>query len=172
MFDYVWSEKFKFLVSEKAAGEADKNTEVNDLNETAAEEEECSSIRLTNDSSARKHPRDWPAPEWFCEALGTSLGPRSFHGNVRFLISDPLARCMNYPDNIIGHHKFIRQLWIYMSYLPLNRKHFDPVNTDFASVFGINIVKWADLRTCLQEHVYFKSSLVGVFSGQKMPGAS
>ena len=72
----------------------------------------------------------------------------------------------------ITHHKFIRQLWIYMSYLPLNRKHFDPVNTDFASVFGINIVKWADLRTCLQEHVYFKSSLVGVFSGQKMPGAS
>ena len=49
MFDYVWSEKFKFLVSEKAAGEADKNTEVNDLNETAAEEEECSSIINTFD---------------------------------------------------------------------------------------------------------------------------
>ena len=88
------------------------------------------------------------------------------------MISDPLARCINYPDNIIGHHKFIRQLWIYMSHLPLNKKHSDPVNTDFASVFGIEIVKWADLRTCLKEHVYFKSSLVGVFSGQKMPGAS
>ena len=44
----------------KAAGEADKNIEVSDLNETAAEEEECSSKRLSNDSSARKHP-DWPA---------------------------------------------------------------------------------------------------------------
>ena len=70
------------------------------------------------------------------------------------------------------HHKFIRGLWIYMKYLPLNKEHFDPVNTQFASVFGSEIVKWSDLRAYLQEHVYFNSSLVGVFTGKKMPGAN
>ena len=79
----------------KAAGEVDKDTEVSDLNETASEEEECSSTRLTNDRNAQKHLCDWPLPEWFCEALGTSLGTRSFHGNVKFLISDPLSRYMS-----------------------------------------------------------------------------
>ena len=105
----------------------------------------------------------------FCEALGTY---RIHHGNVKFLISDPLGKCMNHPDTLIQHHKFIRRLWIYMSYLPLNKEHFDPVNTEFALVFGSEIVKWSDLRAYLQEHVYFNSSLVGVFSGKKMPGAN
>ena len=157
----------------KAAGEADRNTaeesQNSDLNVTAAEEECAASTRLTDDPRARNHPRDWPAPEWFCEALGTY---RIHHGNVKFLISDPLGKCMNHPDTLIQHHKFIRRLWIYMSYLPLNKEHFDPVNTEFALVFGSEIVKWSDLRAYLQEHVYFNSSLVGVFSGKKMPGAN
>ena len=57
-----------------------------------------------------------------------------------------------------------------MSYLPLNKEHFDPVNTEFeTTVFRSEIVKWSDLRAYLQDHVYFNSSLVGVFGGNKMP---
>ena len=58
-----------------------------------------------------------------------------------------------------------------MSYLPLNKEHFDPVNTEFetVTVFRSEIVKWSDLRAYLQDHVYFNSSLVGVFGGKKMP---
>ena len=154
----------------KLAEEAERNKEQNsDLNVTAAAEEVCTSTRLTDDANARKHPRDWPAPEWFCEALATY---RIHHGNVKFLISDLLGKCMNHPDTLIQHHKFIRRLWIYMSYLPLNKEYFDPVNTEFESVFGSAIVKWTDLRAYLQDHVYFNSSLVGVFSGKKMPGAN
>ena len=154
----------------KLAEEAERNKEQNsDLNVTAAAEEVCTSTRLTDDANARKHPRDWPAPEWFCEALATY---RIHHGNVKFLISDLLGKCMNHPDTLIQHHKFIRRLWIYMSYLPLNKEYFDPVNTEFESVFGSAIVKWTDLRAYLQDHVYFNSSLVGVFSGKKLPGAN
>ena len=71
---------------------------------------------------------------------------------------------------MIIHSKFTRQLWIHMSYLPLNKDYFDPVDTPFERIFGSEIVKWTDVRAYLQDHMYFNSTLVGVFSGKKMPG--
>ena len=68
------------------AEEAERNKEQDchnsNLNATAAVEEVCMSTRLTDDPNA------------LCEALATY---RIHHGNVRFLISDPLGKCMNCP---------------------------------------------------------------------------
>ena len=68
------------------AEEAERNKEQDchnsNLNATAAVEEVCMSTRLTDDPNA------------LCEALATY---RIHHGNVRFLISDPLDKCMNCP---------------------------------------------------------------------------
>ena len=62
-------------------------------------------------------------------------------------------------------------LYLYFySLLPLNKDYFDPVDTPFERIFGSEIVKWTDVRAYLQDHVYFNSTLVGVFNGKKIPG--
>ena len=148
----------------KAAQEAEEA-----LNATAHVEceNDITSSRIRNDWEAREHPRDWPAPRWFCDAIGTY---RNFHGNTKLLISDQLNKCIAHHATMIIHSKFTRQLWIHMSYLPLNKDCFDPVDTPFERIFGSELVKWTDVRAYLQDHVYFNSTLVGVFSGKKMPG--
>ena len=148
----------------KAAQEAEEA-----LNATAHVEceNDITSSRIRNDWEARDHPRDWPAPRWFCDAIGTY---RNFHGNTKLLISDQLNKCIAHHATMMIHSKFTRQLWIHMSYLPLNKDYFDPVDTPFERIFGSEIVKWTDVRAYLQDHVYFNSTLVGVFSGKKMPG--
>ena len=53
-----------------------------------------------------------------------------------------------------------------MSYQPLNKDEF--IATDrCVPVFGSGVKKWTDIKKYLGEHVFFRSSRVGVFSGKK-----
>ena len=58
-----------------------------------------------------------------------------------------------------------------MRHFPVNADEFIPSDR-FAAVFGRqkwdDAKKWDDLRSLLSEHVYYNSSLVGVFSGRKL----
>ena len=108
-------------------------------------------------------PRGYPAPDWFCDLLGT----RQRHGNVKFLITKDLQTMLGYhADYVITHYQFVRRLWAYMSYLPLNKDEFIP-NERCAPIFGSGVKKWSDIKKYLGDDVFYSSSRVGVFSGKK-----
>ena len=69
---------------------------------------------------------------------------------------------------MITHYQFVRRLWAYMSYLPLNkeRDEFIPIDR-CVQIFGSGVKKWSDIKIYLGDHVFFSSSRVGVFSGKK-----
>ena len=114
-------------------------------------------------SSIMKVPRGYPAPEWFCDLLGT----KQRHGNVKFLITPALQTMLgHHADYVITHYQFVRRLWAYMSYLPLNKEEFIP-NERCATIFGSGVRKWSDIKKYLGEDVFFSSSRVGVFSSKK-----
>ena len=123
---------------------------------------------VIDDPDVRKHPRDWPAPKWWCDILDTYKPGLKLHGNVKFLISKKLQNSMNYSDDVISHTKFVRLLWMKMRSLPMNRTCFDPAGTAFTEIFGTDIVKWSSLRASLAPHVFLNSSRIGVFSGKKL----
>ena len=123
-----------------------------------------SSSRLEDDPDARNHPRDWPAPKWWCDAIGTY---KHYHGNMKFSISKPLQKSMNYSTAEISHATFLRMLWTSMKTIPMNRDCFEP-KYDLKEVFGTDVVKWTSVRDYLAPHVYFHSSKTGVFSGKKL----
>ena len=109
-------------------------------------------------------PPRYPAPDWFCDLLGS----RKHHGNVKYLISDQLKAAIgHHTGNVITNYQFARRLWAYMSHFPVNADEFIPSDR-FAAVFGSGVKKWDDLRSLLSDHVFFNSSLVGVFSGKKL----
>ena len=114
-------------------------------------------------SSIMKVPSGYPAPEWFCDLLGT----RQHHGNVKFLMTPALQTMLgHHADYVITHYQFVKRLWAYMSYQPLNKDEF--IATDrCVPVFGSGVKKWSDIKKYLGEHVFFRSSRVGVFSGKK-----
>ena len=119
----------------------------------------------TYPSSIMKVPSGYPAPEWFCDLLGT----RQHHGNVKFLITPALQTMLgHHADYVITHYQFVRRLWAYMSYLPLNKEkdEFIP-NERCAPVFGSGVKRWSDIKKHLGGHVFFRSSRVGVFCGKK-----
>ena len=110
----------------------------------------------------------WPALKWFCELLGT----RDHHGNVKFLVSDELRSMIgHHSGNVITNYIFVKRLWAFMSHHPLNEVYFVP-SEKFAVKMLRNerpeTVNWITFRSCLKDHVYFNSSLVGVFSGRKL----
>ena len=110
-----------------------------------------------------KVPSGYPAPEWFCDLLGT----RQHHGNVKFLMTKELQTMLgHHADYVITHYQFVRMLWAYMSALPLNKDEFIPIDR-CVPVFGSGVKKWSDIKKYLGEHVYFRSTRVGVFSGKK-----
>ena len=114
-------------------------------------------------SSIMKVPRGYPAPEWFCDLLGT----KQRHGNVKFLITPALQTMLgHHADYVITHYQFVRRLWAYMSYLPLNKEEFIP-NERCATIFGSGVRKWSDIKKYLGEDVFFSSSRVGVFSSKR-----
>ena len=91
------------------------------------------------------------------------------HGNVKFFISEEVRRLIGYKsNNEITHTQFI------MSHYPLNDEEFVPMPA-FTALFGNKFVlpdgcvKWMMIKDILSEHVYFNSSLVGVFSGRRHP---
>ena len=110
----------------------------------------------------------WPALKWFCELLGT----RDHHGNVKFLVWDELRSMIgHHSGNVITNYIFVKRLWAFMSHHPLNEVYFVP-SEKFAVKMLRNerpeTVNWITFRSCLKDHVYFNSSLVGVFSGRKL----
>ena len=114
-------------------------------------------------SSIMKVPRGYPAPEWFCDLLGT----RQHHGNVKFLITRDLQNMLgHHADYVITHYQFVRRLWACLSCLPLNKDEFVPIDR-CVPVFGSGVKKLSDIKKYLGDHVFFSSSRVGVFSGQK-----
>ena len=114
-------------------------------------------------SSIMRVPSGYPAPEWFCDLLGT----RQHHGNVKFLMTKELQTMLgHHADYVITHYQFVRRLWAYMSALPLNKDEFIPIDR-CVPVFGSGVKKWSDIKKYLGEHVYFRSTRVGVFSGKK-----
>ena len=114
-------------------------------------------------SSIMKVPSGYPAPEWFCDLLGT----RQHYGNVKFLITPALQTMLgHHADYVITHYQFVRRLWAYMSYLPLNKDEFIS-DERCAPIFGSGLKKWSDIKKYLGEHVFFSSSRVGVFSSKK-----
>ena len=117
----------------------------------------------TYPSSIMKVPSGYPAPEWFCDLLGT----RQHHGNVKFLITPALQTMLgHHADYVITHYQFVRRLWAYMSALPLNKDEFIPIDR-CVPVFGSGVKKWSEIKKYLRYHVFFKSSRVGVFSNNK-----
>ena len=105
-----------------------------------------------------------PAPDWFQDLLGS----RKHHGNVKYLISDQLKAAIgHHSGSVITNYQFAKRLWAYMSHFPVNADEFIPSDR-FAAVFGSGVKKWDDVRSLLSEHVYYNSSLVGVFSGRKL----
>ena len=110
-------------------------------------------------SSIMKVPSGYPAPEWFCDLLGT----RQHHGNVKFLMTPALQTMLgHHADYVITHYQFVRRLWAYMSALPLNKDEFIPIDR-CVPVFGSGVKKWSEIKKYLRYHVFFKSSRVGVF---------
>ena len=94
-------------------------------------------------------PSKWPAPKWFCEVIGT----RNYHGSVKFLVSDELSSMIgHHSGNVMTSYVFAKRLWAFMSWLPLNEVCFVP-----SEKFAVNL-----LGNERPEHVYFKSSHVGV----------
>ena len=123
------------------------------------------------DCDDMKIPPRWPAPAWFCELLGT----RNHHGNVKFIVSQALRTFIgHHENNVMTNYIFVKRLWAAMSHLPLNVDTGFLPSVEFAvAMYGTqNIpfeqIKWSTLCTSLHEHVYFNSSLIGVFSGRKM----
>ena len=117
----------------------------------------------TYPSSIMKVPSGYPAPEWFCDLLGT----RQHHGNVKFLITRDLQNMLgHHADYVITHYQFVRRLWACLSCLPLNKDEFVPIDR-CVPVFGSGVKKLSDIKKYLGDHVFFSSSRVGVFSGQK-----
>ena len=122
------------------------------------------------DLDTMKIPPRWPAPEWFCELLGT----RKHHGHVKFIISDTLRHLIGrHSDYVITNYMFTKKLWAFMSHLPLNEIEGFIPSPEFAKAvyfkeMPVKIIPWSELCTSLQEHVYFNSSLVGVWSGKKL----
>ena len=110
----------------------------------------------------------WPALKWFCELLGT----RDHHGNVKFLVSDELRSMIgHHSGNVITNYIFVKRLWAFMSHHPLNEVYFVPSEKFAVKMLGNErpeTVNWLTFRSCLKDHVYFNSSLVGVFSGRKL----
>ena len=149
-------------------------------NETLYRSEERVSVslylageRYAEYSDIMKPDRNQPAPFWFCEDLGTL---KKHHGNVKFFISEQVRTFIgHHSHNVLTHTQFLARLWSVMSYYPLNDTEFIPMPA-FLDTFGKELVmsqgypvKWTKLRTILQDHVYFNSSLVGVFSGRRHP---
>ena len=122
------------------------------------------------DLDTMKIPPRWPAPEWFCELLGT----RKHHGHVKFIISDSLRHLIGrHSDYVITNYMFTKKLWAFMSHLPMNEFQGFIPSPEFAKAVyfkekPVKIIPWSELCTSLQEHVYFNSSLVGVWSGKKL----
>ena len=116
-----------------------------------------------------KIPPRSPAPEWFCELLGT----RKYHGNAKFIISDPLRQLIGrHSSHMITNYMFTKKLWAFMSHLPLRASGFIP-SPEFAKAvyfeeLPVKMIPWSDLCLGLQEHVVFNSTLVGVYSGKKL----
>ena len=121
-----------------------------------------SGVIETFPSSIMKVPPGFPAPEWFCDLLGT----RHHHGNVKFMMTAKLQTMLGHHDYIMTHYQFVKRLWAYMSNLPLNKDEF-VTSVRCAPVFGSGVRRCSEIKKCLGDHVCFKSSRVGVFSGQK-----
>ena len=67
------------------------------------------------DLDTMKIPPRWPAPEWFCDLLGT----RKHHGHVKFIISDTLRHLIGrHSDYVITNYMFTKKLWAFMSHRP------------------------------------------------------
>ena len=150
------------------AGEAAAHDEEIQTEEVSHPDVVAKKSSLIDDPDVRKHPRDWPAPKWWCDILDTYKPGLKLHGNVKFLISKKLQNSMNYSDDVISHTKFVRLLWTKMRSHPMNRTHFDPAGTALTDIFGTEIVKWSSLRASLAPHVFLNSSRIGVFSGKKL----
>ena len=150
------------------AGEAAAHDEEIQTEEVSHPDVVAKKSSLIDDPDVRKHPRDWPAPKWWCDILDTYKPGLKLHGNVKFLISKKLQNSMNYSDDVISHTKFVRLLWTKMRSLPMNRTYFDPAGTALTEIFGTDIVKWSSLRASLAPHVFLNSSRIGVFSGKKL----
>ena len=150
------------------AGEAAAHDEEIQPEEVSDPDVVAKKSNVIDDPDVRKHPRDWPAPKWWCDILDTYKPGLKLHGNVKFLISKKLQNSMNYSDDVISHTKFVRLLWTKMRSLPMNRTCFDPAGTAFTEIFGTDIVKWSSLRASLAPHVFLNSSRIGVFSGKKL----
>ena len=86
---------------------------------------------------------------------------------MKFSISKPLQKSMNYSTAEISHATFLRMLWTSMKTIPMNRDCFEP-KYDLTEVFGTEVVKWTSVRDYLAPHVYFHSSKTGVFNGKKL----
>ena len=122
-----------------------------------------SGVIETLPSSIMKVPSGFPAPEWFCDLLGT----RHHHGNVKFMMTAELQTMLGHHAScVITHYQFVKRLWAYMSCLPLNKDEFVP-SARCAPVFGSGVRRCSDIKKCLGDHVCFRSSMVGVFSGEK-----
>ena len=161
----------KFVVEEVAQNVA---------NETLFRSEERVSVslylageRFAEYSEIMKPDRNKPAPFWFCEDLGTL---KNHHGNAKFFISEQVRAFIgHHSHNVLTHTQFLSRLWSVMSWYPLNDEEFIPMPA-FLDTFGRELVmsqgypvKWTKLRIIMQDHVYFNSSLVGVFSGRRHP---
>ena len=117
-------------------------------------------------SSLMKVPPRYPAPEWFCDLLGT----RKHHGNVKFLLSPKIRASLGIKveaDKVVTHYQFVKRLWAYLSYMPLNDEEFCG-SAAFAPIFGKEVRKWSEIRVYLSDHVFFNSSFIGVFSGKPL----
>ena len=122
-----------------------------------------SGVIETFPSSIMKVPPGFPAPEWFCDQLGT----RHHHGNVKFMMTSELQTMLgHHASHVITHYQFVKRLWAYMSNLPLNKDEF-VTSVRCAPIFGSGVRRCSDIKKCLGDHVCFKSSRVGVFSGQR-----
>ena len=125
-------------------------------------------IYIEKGSETMMIPSKWPAPKWFCEVIGT----RNYHGSVKFLVSDELSSMIgHHSGNVMTSYVFAKRLWAFMSWLPLNEVYFVPSEKFAVNLLGNErpeTVNWEAFRSHLKEHVYFKSSHVGVFSGRKL----
>ena len=138
------------------------------------EQDQITFLKSLQDYESNSHlmevPQGLPAPQWFCDLVLYRKREK-----VKLLISSPLKCMLRYgafPPFEITYFEFVRSLWAEMSYFPLNSECFIP-NTIFEDLVGNKLmnkfgspVRWSNLQKCLEEHVYFKSSKVGVFSGE------
>ena len=107
-----------------------------------------------------------------CKVFGTL---EKHHGNVKFFVSEQVRGFIGYKShNEITHTQFLSRLWAVMSNYPLNDEEFVPMPA-FIAAFGSQFVmpdgcvKWSKIKDILSEHVYFNSSLAGVFNGRRHP---